>query len=138
MHILLVEDDEIDAEAVVRGFQRQGFAPPLTIARNGLEALQMLRSPAAHNSLKQPCLIITDLNMPLMNGIEFLQALRRDANLRRSVVFVLSSSNWAADKSAAYEQGVAGYLLKADLDKNFLYLVHLLECYQAMVEFPVA
>jgi hypothetical protein len=51
---------------------------------------------------------------------------------------VLSSSNLAVDKSTAYEQGAAGYLLKADLDKNFFYLVRFLECYQAMVEFPVA
>jgi CheY-like chemotaxis protein len=99
--------------------------------------LQLLHAPTAPNSLKQPCLIITDLNMPLMNGIEFLQALRRDPTLRRSVVFVLSSSTLDEDKSAAYEQGAAGYLLKSNLATHFCELVQFLACYQAIVEFPI-
>lgn len=136
MQILLVEDDEIDAEYVVRGFRRQGFESPITIVQNGLEALQTLRNRFEQRSLNGPCLIITDLNMPLMNGIEFMQALRRDPDLCRLIVFVLTSSNLAVDKSAAYDEQAAGYLLKADLEQNFSYLVHLLNTYQSIVEFP--
>ena len=136
MHILLVEDDEIDAECVVRGFRRQGLEGPITIACNGLEALAKLRCGCTQNSLKQACLIITDVNMPLMNGIEFLQALRSDPNLCRSIVFVLTSSDLAVDKSAAYAERVAGYLRKADLAQNFPDLVRLFNTYQSIVEFP--
>src|SRR4051794_425043 len=103
LQILLVEDDEIDAEYLIRGFRRQGFESLITVVGNGLEALDYLRRQTQQNAPIQSRIIITDINMPLMNGIELLQALRRDPDLRRLVVFVLSSSDLEADKIAAYE-----------------------------------
>lgn len=136
LQILLVEDDEIDAEYLIRGFQRQGFDSSITVAGNGVEALDYLRCQMHQAKDLQSQIIITDINMPLMNGIELLQALRQDPKLRRSVVFVLSSSDLEADKRAAYAHQAAGYLLKTDLDQKLPQLFRLLESYQLMVEFP--
>lgn len=136
LQILLVEDDEIDAEYLIRGFQRQGFESSITVAGNGLEALHYLRCQTQQDQLTHSRIIITDINMPLMNGIELLQTLRGDPALRRSVVFVLSSSDLEADKIAAYQYQAAGYLLKADLDRKLPQFFRLLESYQLMVKFP--
>ncbi|MCX6050055.1 MAG: response regulator [Chloroflexi bacterium] len=136
LHILLVEDDEIDAEVILRGFRCQGFEPLITLAQNGLEALALLRDPLARPHLGHPHVILTDINMPLMNGLELLQVLRDDPNLRRSVVFVLSGSALEVDRRAAYAQQVAGYLLKADLEQNLPQLTRLLACYGSIVQFP--
>ncbi|CAN5630265.1 response regulator [soil metagenome] len=136
LHILLVEDDEIDAEVLIRGFRRQGFEPLITIARNGLEALTLLRDPLAQQHNGQPHVILTDINMPVMNGLELLQAVRCDPNLHRSIVFVLSGSALDVDRRAAYALQAAGYLLKADLAQNLPQLICLLECYRSIVQFP--
>ena len=111
LHILLVEDDEIDAEFIVRGFQQQGAQQPITVVGDGIEALARLRGLSGPAALAQPYLIITDINMPRMNGIELLRELRRDPRLAQSVVFVLKEAALEADKLAAYEQLIAGYLL---------------------------
>jgi len=136
LHILLVEDDEVDAEVIIRGFQRQGFEPVITLARNGQEALTLLRDPQTLRRIGLPHIILTDMNMPVMNGLELFQALRRDPNLRRSIVFVLSGSALGADRHAAYAQHIAGYLLKSALEKNFPQMICLLECYSSLIEFP--
>jgi CheY-like chemotaxis protein len=136
LHVLLVEDDEIDAEAVFRAFQRQQLPYTLTTAPDGLEALHMLRGQNGYNSLCQPHLILLDLNMPRMNGVKFLQALRDDPDLKQTIVFVLTTSNRDEDKLAAYDKQVAGYLLKSKVGTDFANLIALLNCYQQTVEFP--
>ena len=136
LHILLVEDDEVDAEYLVRSFRQQRGLLTWTVVGNGLEALALLRSPHSHTGLRYPYLIVTDINMPLMNGLEFLQALRQDPKLRKAVVYILSSSALETDKAAAYAHQVAGYLLKATLDQHLPQFLNLLTCYQALVEFP--
>jgi CheY-like chemotaxis protein len=88
---------------------------PLTVARNGLEALSLLRGIGTQGPLPQPCLILLDLHMPQMNGFEFLQELRQDLILSASLVFVLTTSNDNCDKQVAYQHHVAGYLLKSEL-----------------------
>ena len=137
LNILLVEDDDIDAEHIVRGFQRQGFEPSITFAQNGQEALAILRNTYGQHSIEYPRIIITDINMPVMNGLELLRELRSDPDLRRSVVFVLSGSNLESDRSAAYAQQAAGYLLKEDLEQNWPQLSKLLQLYGSIVEFPM-
>lgn len=136
LHILLVEDDEIDAEAVLRALRQQQLSYTLTRALDGLEALHLLRGQNSYSSLCKPHLILLDLNMPRMNGFEFLQALRADSDLKQSIVFVLTTSDRDEDKLAAYNQQVAGYLLKSKMGTDFTGLITLLSCYEKSVEFP--
>jgi CheY-like chemotaxis protein len=136
VHILLVEDDEIDAEQILRAFRQYQLDTPYTHVIDGVEALQVLRGEAGYPRLPRPYIILLDINMPRMNGLELLSALRRDPDLKRSVVFVLTTSNRDEDIMAAYEGQIAGYLLKAKVSEDFLAFVKLLNMYQLMIELP--
>src|SRR4026207_591234 len=109
LNILLVEDDEVDDVNVRRALGPNTVSTPLFVAGNGLEALSMLRSDEIP---KERRLILLDLNMPKMNGIEFLQELRADPELSSTPVVVLTTSNDDQDKLDAFNFNVAGYLLK--------------------------
>lgn len=137
IHILLVEDDDIDAEAVMHGFQSQRIANPFTWVRDGVEALAVLQRKEGYPIVPWPSMILLDINMPRMNGIEFLQTLRKDPELRRSVVFVLTTSDRDEDMMAAYDEQIAGYLLKSRAGRDFVDLVSMLDAYWRIVEFPV-
>ncbi|MEZ4447664.1 MAG: response regulator [Polyangiaceae bacterium] len=136
MNILLVDDDNVDAMAVERAFKRAKIANPLHLARDGVEGLDMLRGKGGHEPLPKPYLIILDLNMPRMNGIEFLAELREDPNHRDAIVFVLTTSQADEDRAASYDKNVAGYLLKSKLGDGFLDLVELLDRYWRVVMLP--
>lgn len=136
IHILLVEDDDVDAEMVLRACRREEIDSSFIIARNGVEALEILRGSDGQPRLPRPYLILLDINMPRMNGIEFLQEVRRDAELRRSIVFMLTTSNNDEDKLAAYNEQVAGYLLKSNAANDFRQIIGLLNSYRSVVEFP--
>ncbi|MEX1020506.1 MAG: response regulator [Litorilinea sp.] len=136
IHILLIEDDDIDAEAVMRGFQSQRIANPFTWVRDGVEALAVLRRHEGYPVVPWPLMILLDVNMPRMNGIEFLQTIRKDPELRRNVVFMLTTSDRDEDMMAAYEEQIAGYLLKSRAGRDFVELVSMLDAYWRIVEFP--
>ena len=119
IHILLVEDDPVDAESIMRTFKRHQINTPFTHVVDGIEALHALRGEHGYDPLPKPYIILLDINMPRMNGLEFLSALRRDPTLRQSVVFVLTTSNREEDIMAAYNQQIAGYLLKAKVSEDF-------------------
>ena len=121
--ILLVEDDEVDVEAIRRVFAKRRVANPLHVAHDGVAALRMLHGEDNEVAVNQPCVILLDLNLPRMNGLEFLDQLRRDADWKDSVVFVLTTSNSDRDRLASHAKYVAGYLLKADADEEFSQLV---------------
>jgi CheY-like chemotaxis protein len=123
--ILLVEDDEVDVEAIRRLFERRQIANPLHIAHDGLAALRMLHGEDSP-PVQHPCVILLDLNLPRMNGIAFLDELRRDVQLKDSVVFVLTTSNRDYDRVVANSKFVAGYLLKSDADADFSQLLRYL------------
>lgn len=133
LNILLVEDDEVDVMNVRRAFERNNVSNPLFVAGNGLEALDMLRSDQIP---KERRLILLDLNMPKMNGIEFLQELRADPELLGTPVVVLTTSNDDQDKIDAYNLNVAGYLLKPVTFSNFCEQMTMLNKYWALVEMP--
>jgi len=133
---LLVEDDEIDAEAVIRAFQKQKIDTEVTIVPNGIEALNVMRSADARTNLAWPYLILLDINMPCMNGLEFLGILRQDNDLKRSIVFVLTTSNRDEDKLAAYNHNIAGYFVKSNVGQDYLPVTKFLEMYWQLVEFP--
>jgi CheY-like chemotaxis protein len=133
LNILLVEDDEVDVMNVQRAFERNHLTNSLFVAGNGLEALEMLRSNAIP---KERRLILLDLNMPKMNGIEFLEALRADPEISNTPVVVLTTSNDDQDKLDAYNFNVAGYLLKPVTFNSFCERMATLDKYWALVEMP--
>jgi CheY-like chemotaxis protein len=133
LNILLVEDDQVDVMNVKRAFDKNRITNPLFVAGNGVEALEMLRGGGVPSSRR---MILLDLNMPRMNGIEFLKELRQDANLHNIPVVVLTTSNDERDKIEAYNFNVAGYLLKPVTFDNFVELMAALNKYWALVELP--
>lgn len=132
--ILLVEDDEVDVMNVQRAFKKNRITNPLHVAGNGLEALDMLRG--EHAVKPRPRLILLDINMPKMNGIEFLEELRADPELRSMSVIVLTTSNEERDKVAAYRFNVAGYILKPVEFDSFMNTVATLNLYWSLNELP--
>jgi CheY-like chemotaxis protein len=130
--ILLVEDDDIDAMSVERAFKKLKIINPIIRAKDGAIALELLRS----GSVPKPYLMLLDLNMPRMGGLELLAELRKDEELRNSVVFVLTTSKDDEDKFAAYNQNIAGYIVKEKLQHGFDELVKLLDHYWRIVELP--
>ena len=108
--ILHVEDDLVDVTNLQRVFARRGIANPLQAAGNGEVALTLLR--AADDTKIRPALILLDLGMPVMGGLEFLKELKSDAALRAIPVVVLSGSSQEKEVSGAYELGAAGYVVK--------------------------
>jgi CheY-like chemotaxis protein len=133
LNILLVEDDEIDVMNVKRAFEKNKIANPLFVAGNGVEGLELLRS---QEYPKERRLILLDLNMPKMNGIEFLREVRADPELVSTAVVVLTTSNDDRDRVEAYNLNVAGYILKPVTFMNFVEAMATLNKYWTLVEFP--
>src|SRR4030065_440531 len=106
--IMLVEDDQVDAMTVRRALKELHVMNPLQHVENGEEALNFLRNPAN----PRPCLILLDLNMPIMGGIEFLQIAKHDESLKGIPVVVLTTSEEQEDKVESFQLGVAGYMRK--------------------------
>lgn len=133
LNILLVEDDEVDVMNVRRAFQTNHITNPLFVAGNGVEALEKLRGGEIPGERR---LILLDLNMPRMNGIEFLAELRGDPELAATPVVVLTTSNNDRDRVQAYDFNVAGYLLKPVTFSDFAELMAALNKYWTLVEMP--
>ena len=111
--ILLVEDDYLDSMGVERELKKLGIPNPLYVARNGKEALNMLRgSEGADKITPAPSLILLDINMPKMNGLEFLAELRREPEFSHIPVFIMTTSNEETDRLAAQRLNVTGYIVK--------------------------
>ena len=139
LHILLVEDDELDVMNVQRAFKKNNITNPLYVAGNGLEALDMLRGkPNAAGTLmpRERRIILLDLNMPKMGGIEFLRELRNDPELRLITVIVLTTSDEERDKVDAYKLNVAGYILKPVTLPAFVEIMATLNKYWTVSELP--
>ena len=134
--ILLVEDDEVDVMNLKRAFKKNHIIAPLYVAGNGLEALAMLRGNGVPRIRPLPKVILLDLNMPKMNGLEFLKELRADPELKRIPVFMLTTSDQECDKVAAYNLNVAGYILKPVAFEKFVEAVRTLDLYWSLIELP--
>ncbi|MBT3801774.1 MAG: response regulator [Bacteroidetes bacterium] len=132
LSIMLVEDDEVDIMNVKRAFKKNNITNPIMVARNGLEALDMLTKPG----IALPKVIILDINMPRMNGIEFLKEIRKDEKLKMISVFVMTTSNQDSDKIKAYDLNVAGYILKPLSFEKFVTSVATLNSYWSLCERP--
>lgn len=117
--ILLVEDDRVDIMTVQRAMKKIDISNPLYVARTGVEALGMLRGDGYPKIEPTPSLILLDLNLPKMGGIEFLSELRADPVLRPLPVIVLTSSNEPRDRAAAFEYEVDDYIVKPHSFEEF-------------------
>lgn len=129
--ILLVEDDPIDAMTVKRALKDLKVTNPLVIAANGVEALEFLR-----DGYRKPVIVLLDLNMPMMNGIEFLRIVKQDEALKNIPVVVLTTSIAKRDKIDSFNLGAAGYMVKpADYD-HFVEVMRTFDLYWTLSEVP--
>jgi CheY-like chemotaxis protein len=132
--ILLVDDDDVDVMGVERALKRLKIVNPIVRARDGIEGLALLRD---SHSVKRPYIVLLDLNMPRMSGLEMLVELRKDSALSSAVVFVLTTSSTDQDKVEAYQQNVAGYIIKSQVGDGFLRVMEMLDHYWRVVELPI-
>jgi len=130
--VLLVEDDVVDQMSVQRSFKDLKIVHRLGITENGIEALEYLRD----DSAPRPFLILLDLNMPKMNGLEFLRELRRDEKLKMLPVVVLTSSKEDRDRIESFGLNVAGYMLKPVDYQDFVEVIRTIDDYWATSEVP--
>jgi CheY-like chemotaxis protein len=133
---LLAEDDLIDEKAFLRAIEKLRITNPVTVARDGVEAWEILKGTNGKQPLPRPNLLVLDINMPRMNGLELLERIRDDAELHDSIVFMLTTSNDDQDKCEAFNLNVAGYMLKSDVGNSFVRAVELVNNYWRVVEFP--
>ncbi|RME26891.1 MAG: response regulator [Deltaproteobacteria bacterium] len=123
LNILMVDDDVVDVLDVERALRRRGISNPLRVARDGVEALDMLLGRDGYTPIPAPRIILLDLNMPRMDGFEFLRALRAHPEHEDDLVFVLTTSDDDRHRAQAHELGIAGYIVKDDLPLRALDLV---------------
>lgn len=137
--ILLIEDNPIDVKTVKRAFKKNRIINPLFMVRNGEDALAFLRHEPPYtdpDTSPQPGLMLLDLNMPVMNGIELLQEIKADDELRRIPVIVLTTSREETDRVESFNLGVAGYIIKpVDFDK-LMEAVRVIDLYWSLSELP--
>jgi len=131
--ILLVDDDEVDVMTVKRAFTKANITNQVFVATNGVEALELLRRDAIPVKRR---LVLLDLNMPRMNGIELLREIRKDPALSALTVVVLTTSNEDRDRVEAYQLNVAGYLLKPVTFSDFAEVMATLNKYWTLMELP--
>jgi CheY-like chemotaxis protein len=136
VQLLHVEDDDLCLMGLRRAFKAAKLENPIHFAHDGIDALDMLRGTNGRARLHRPLVILLDLKMPRMGGIEFLHELRKDDELRRSVVFVMTTSGADDDRVKAYNLGVAGYILKTNPANAFIEATALLDTYWRVVELP--
>ncbi|TWU47512.1 Response regulator rcp1 [Rubripirellula tenax] len=130
--VMVVEDDFVDVELVKRGIRARKLNYGLLTSSDGNQALEMLRSDKLTHEERERLIVFLDINMPGMNGHQFLTKLREDPNLRRTIVFVLTTSDHPRDKQMAYDNNVAGYFVKSNLEG----LLDTVAVYVENVEFP--
>ncbi len=144
MNILIVDDNEIDVMALKRAFSKANIDNPIRVAVDGVEAFEVLRGENGKKKLQKPYVILLDLNMPRMNGHEFLEAIRADDELANTIIFVLSTSAAEEDIEAAYKHKIAGYIVKEnsgyvvkeDAGSNLIEAISMLESFWGVVQLP--
>jgi CheY-like chemotaxis protein len=130
--ILLVEDDRVDAMTVKRALKDLNVTNLLVHTLNGEEALEYLTG----EGNERPCIILLDLNMPRMNGVELLKIIKTDDELKKIPVVVLTTSDETQDKFETFGLSVAGYMLKSVDYKKFVETVRTINLYWTLSKSP--
>ncbi|MES2295538.1 MAG: response regulator [Pseudomonadota bacterium] len=130
--ILLVEDDQVDVMTILRALKEIHVANPVVNMENGEAALEHLRAAGT----ERPCIILLDLNMPIMNGIEFLQKIKADDAFKQIPVIVLTTSEEQQDKVNSFSLGVAGYMAKPVDYRRFVDMMRSIDLYWTISEMP--
>lgn len=130
--ILLIEDDEVDAMTIKRAIKEIKIANPLVWRENGEEGLYYLREEAS----SKPCIILLDLNMPRMGGLELLAIIKKDQDLRNIPVIILTTSSHDEDRLRSFNLSVAGYMIKPVDYKNFVQVIKAVNMYWTISEMP--
>ena len=133
LNVLLVDDDELDVMNVQRAFRKNNIQNPVFVAHDGVEGLERLRDGTVPSDRR---IVLLDLNMPRMNGIEFLRELRGDPVLRTTTVVVLTTSAEDRDRVEAYDLNVAGYIIKPVTLVAFVEIMATLNKYWSVNELP--
>jgi CheY-like chemotaxis protein len=137
VNILLVDDDSVDVMNVQRAFKKNNITNPLSVAHNGVEALDLLRGTNGAQKMDPlPRIIMLDINMPKMGGLEFLKHLREDAALKNISVFIMTTSSDDKDRVEAYNYNVAGYIVKPISFESFVSAVSILNNFWQLCEQP--
>ncbi len=137
-HILLVDDDTVDVMNVQKAFAKIEMNYPLHIANHGEMALDMLKGTNGYGKLNPtPCIILMDINMPRMNGIELLQEIRKDPELKMIYVFVFTTSDEDSDMLEAFNLNVAGYIIKPISFDQLVTALHTMTNYWDQIQKPV-
>lgn len=134
--LLVIEDDDVDLEMIQRALEGQNLTCPVVTAADGVEALEILRGSHASKGIHEPYIIVVDINMPRMDGFEFLTELRLDPDLADSVVFMFSSSDAPDEIERAYAMKVAGFVNKQDAGPKFFRLAEMIERYTMAIRLP--
>jgi CheY-like chemotaxis protein len=132
--ILLVEDDDVDALTTKRALNEIKVTNHLVHKFNGEEGIEYLKN---GNGSEKPCVILLDLNMPRMNGFEFLRVIKTDETLRKIPVIVLTTSDTDQNIVESYELGVAGYITKPVDYKQFVEAMRTIDMYWTLSRLPV-
>jgi CheY-like chemotaxis protein len=130
--ILLVEDDQVDVMTIRRALKEIHVVNPVVHTEHGEAGLDYLRD----TTKARPCIILLDLNMPVMNGIEFLQQIKQDPLLRAIPVVVLTTSDEQPDKLRSFEFGVAGYMAKPVDYRRFVEMMRSVDMYWTLSAMP--
>lgn len=131
-NLFLIEDDEVDIMTVRRFLKRTNLSNRLYVAKDGVEALEKLHA----GEIPAPYIVLMDLNMPRMDGFSCLKEIRADENLKRTIIFVLTTSRDEEDKIKAYNYNIAGYIAKSEVNDGFVGTFQMLNYYINTVELP--
>lgn len=135
LDVLVIDDDEVTAECVRRGLRKVEGNYRIVSATDGQDGLDVLRG-KTDREVRRPYVILLDLNMPVMNGFEFLELLREDSALSDSLVFILSTSDSDMDRSRAYHHHIAGYMVKSVVGEQCGKVASLLREYSTVIKLP--
>ncbi len=130
--ILIIDDDDVDVMTIRRALKELHVSNPVNRAQHGEAALAHLRDAAS----ERPCIILLDLNMPIMNGLEFLQNIKGDPEFKSIPVIMLTTSDEQKDKFRSFDLGVAGYMTKPVDYRQFVEMIRSIDMYWAISDMP--